>query len=303
MHTPFARIRGYFRGALFVTSLAALSASGATAHAADPRPIIESAESLYAELSYAEANKVVERLTREQGLSHDILVRTYRMLAITHAILDHPDSARSAFRALLTYEPAFPDPKLSPRIQAPYMEARGFVLSQSKKPGLDIVAHARARDTTTLRVTTRDPTRIVSRVSIGYRWGASQSYTMTYAAIGDSVLVEVPAPPPGQGRLDYYAQALDLRSDVVFESGNPPSPRSAVVEIGETRTSPAAPPESDRTSRSVVENPAFWAVTAIFLAGGAAATYFATRPQTEEIAATSGAIAPVFRCGAGAPCR
>src|SRR5450432_2375620 len=46
---------------------------------------VETAEQLYAKLEFDEANKVAERVAKLRGLTHDQLVRTYRVLATTHA--------------------------------------------------------------------------------------------------------------------------------------------------------------------------------------------------------------------------
>src|SRR5262249_55008325 len=55
---------------------------------------VETAEQLYAKLDYDKANEIAERVVKQKSLSHDQLVRAYRILAVTDAILDKEEAAR-----------------------------------------------------------------------------------------------------------------------------------------------------------------------------------------------------------------
>ena len=267
-------------------------AGGASSLQATPADV-ETAEQLYAKLDYEGANAVAERVVKKTGLTHDQLLRAYRVLAVTCAILDKEEQARDAFLQLLTYEPDYQaDPNLGPKVNTPFMEARGSFRSLSSKPGIEVAASI-STNGGTLRVTTRDPTRIVKRVSVGYRWTSSGEYSISHVNPGEVVVaVEVAAPPAGRTRLDYYVQALDERDNAVLEAGNPSVPKSAFAEAGIA----AGPAKGGGKSEggSIFASPIFWIATGIAVLGGGAAAYFAFRPQDPP---TRGTLAPVIVCG------
>lgn len=286
------------------TLLVAASATSAAAEAAQPKARaraaapasadVEVAEQLYAKLDYERANEVAEAVIGQRDLSHDQLVRAYRVLAVTSAVLDRADAARDAFFQLLVFDPDHElDTNLGPKVSTPFVEARGQLRALSARPGVDVTATVRV-DGGQLRVTTRDPTRIVEKVLVGYRWTATGSYTVT-ALDADEGTVEVSPAVEGRTRLDFYAQALDARGSAVFEAGSPSVPKSAFAEAG-ARAGGGAP-GADKGGRSVFASPIFWVVAGAVVGGGAAA-FFALRPEHP----TRAALTPELRCGPD-PCQ
>ena len=253
---------------------------------------VDTAEQLYAKLDYEGANAVAERVVKKSGLTHDQLVRAYRVLAVTYAVLDKEELARDAFLQLLTYDPDYQaDPNLGPKVNTPFMEARGSFRSLSSKPGIEVSASV-STNGGTLRVTTRDPTRIVKRVNVGYRWTSSGEYSISQVNPGEVVVaVEVAAPPPGRTRLDFYVQALDERENTVLEAGNPSVPKSAFAEAGPAG---GAARGGKAEGGSVFASPFFWIAAGVAVVGGAIAAYFALRPQDPPTRAT---LSPVILCG------
>jgi hypothetical protein len=271
-------------------------ASGASTLAAPPADV-ETAEQLYAKLDYEQANSVAERVVKKNGLTHDQLVRAYRILAVTNAILDKEEQARDAFLQLLTYDPEYQaDPNLGPKVNTPFMEARGSFRSLSSKPGIEVAASI-STGGGKLRVTTRDPTRIVKRVNVGYRWTSSGEYTISQIDPGETVAaVEVAAAPPGRTRLDFYVQALDDRENAVLEAGNPSVPKSAFAEAGAGGGGGGGSggKGSKAEGGSVFASPVFWVLAGVAVAGASTAAFFAFRPQDP---ATSASLSPVIVCG------
>jgi hypothetical protein len=264
---------------------------------AEPPADVETAEQLLAKLDYDKANDVAERVVRQKGLSHDQLVRAYRVLAVTYAILDKEDNARDAFLHLLVFDPEYTvDTNLGPKVSTPFVEARGQFRSLPSKPGMEVVANVREGGGQ-LRVTTRDPTHIAKKVTVGYRWTSSGDYTVSTIGVGEAT-VEVSPATQGRTRLDFYALALDDRDNAVFEAGNPQVPRSAFAEAG---SRPAGGGTGDKagggekSSGSVFSSPVFWIVAGAVVAGGSTAAFFALRP---EDAATKASLSPQIRCGA-----
>lgn len=256
---------------------------------------VETAEQLYAKLDYEQANAVAERVVKKSGLTHDQLVRAYRVLAVTYAVLDKEEQARDAFLQVLTYDPDYQaDPNLGPKVNTPFMEARGSFRSLSTKPGIEVSASV-STSGGTLRVTTRDPTRMVKKVNVGYRWTSSGEYTVAPIAPGEALSVEVAAAPAGRTRLDFYVQALDERDNAVLEAGNPQVPKSAFAEAGGRGGGGGAGAGADKGGGSIFSSPIFWVIAGAAVIGGGTALFFAVRPQDPP---TSASLSPVIRCGA-----
>ena len=146
------------------------SALPAAAASGNVQQDLDAAEKAYVELEYDKANKLADAVIKQRSLGHDTLVRAYRLLARTHAVLDHDKEARDAFAMLLTYAPDEKDDKnLPPKVTDRQLEARGMLSGYGGKPGLEVLPElrGRARDASLLRVTTRDPTHLVRTVVVG----------------------------------------------------------------------------------------------------------------------------------------
>ncbi|MBX3187882.1 MAG: hypothetical protein KF819_12740 [Labilithrix sp.] len=289
---------GTVRAGLAFVLCAAIAGVAAPAGAAPTKPAatqgpadVETAEQLYAKLDYEQANAVAERVVKRTGLSHDQLVRAYRVLAVTYAVLDKEEQARDAFLQLLIFDPDYQaDPNLGPKVNTPFMEARGSLRSLPSKPGIDVSANV-STGGGTLRVTTRDPTKIVKKVNVGYRWTSSGDYTITQVSPSDAQAVEVAAAPSGRTRLDFYVQALDERDNTVLEAGNPQVPKSAFVEAG---AGPGPGKGGKSEGGSLFSSPFFWIFTSAAVVGGGTALFFALRPQDPP---TSASLSPIINCG------
>ena len=259
---------------------------------------VETAEQLYTKLDYDKANEVAERVTKQKNLTHDQLVRAYRILAVTHAILDKDEQARDAFLHLLVFDPDYTvDTNLGPKVSTPFVEARGQFRSLPSKPGIEVVANVRS-DGGQLRVTTRDPTHVAKKVSVGYRWTSSGDYTVSTIDGGEGTVDVAPA-TQGRTRLDFYAMALDERDNAVFEAGNPQVPKSAFAEAGPRGggkgAGAGAGAGGEKSGGSVFSSPVFWILAGAAVAGGGTALFFAVRPEDP---ATRAALSPQIRCGA-----
>jgi hypothetical protein len=294
------QLRNAIFGALL--SLALCSASGA-AWAGDPAldQDVAAAETAYGALSFDEANRRAEVIVKRRGLTHDQLIRSYRVLALSRGAMGDDEKAREAFVQLLTFDPDHKvDKSLGPKVQQPFLEAKGFWRNQLQKPGVDATIGALRQGTAaTLRIVTRDPTHVVKTVSVGWRFGASAAFEMSSVATGEqAVAIRAPAT---ESRLDYYVQALDASDSVVFEAGSPQTPRTALIELAPSArasTGRASEP-SGKASSSVFSSPLFWVATVVVVGGGATGAYLlATRdPDQRALPPTSANVAPILFCG------
>ncbi len=183
--------------ALFALQFGAALAAAPKKEPPPPPPAdADTAEQLYAKLDFEAANSVAERVIKKTGLSHQDLVRVYRVLAITYAVLDKEDQSREAFQQLLAYDPEFTvDTNLGPKVSTPFSEARGYWRALPQKPGIETQVAVRVGEAGTIRVTTRDPSKMVKKVHVGQRWASSGEYQTSTIVVGDGVQVEVPPRP------------------------------------------------------------------------------------------------------------
>jgi hypothetical protein len=310
-HMRRASRRRRLRCCLALLLALALALLAGAAGAAEPRTAqqeLDLAEQAYANLQVEEAGKSALRVTKMRGLTHDQLVRAYKVLARSMAVLDKPNLSREAYQFLLTYDPTFEeDTNQSPKLRDPFLEARGNARAAGVA-GIDLTAQPRAGAPGTLRVSTHDPSHIVKRVATGWRWPPSGDYQTKNVAVADDVIVDVAAPPANAARLEFYAQAFDERDDVVFEAGNPDAPKTLMLDVMPLPQLPVLPgPETKPIEReqpqptaggggSIFRSPIFWTAVGVVVVGGAVATYFIVKGGSGSSTLGSGVA-----CG-GSPC-
>lgn len=265
-------------------------------------PELVGAETAFAQLSYDDAIKRAEASLKVGGLTHDQLKRAYRVLALARAGSDQSDKAREAFVQLLTFDPDYAlDASHGPKIQQPFLEARGFWRGQSGKPGIEMSSLLRDGEAGTLRVTLRDPTRVVRRAVVAYRWGTTAPFRRVDATVGDQV-VRIPAPPSGVTRLDYFAQAFDGQQNAVFESGNESVPKTAIVDVSSRRPVAGSGAPVKEEGGSVFSSPVFWVVTAaVVVAGAVTAGLLVANKKSgtreEQLPPSQSTVSPILLCG------
>lgn len=254
------------------------------------------AEQAYSALDYPTANATASAVLQRGDLPHDELIRATRILALSSVALDKTAAAKDAFVLLLTYDPSYTvDTKLGPRYREPFNEAKGFWSSQSSKPGMDTQVMVSARAPGSIRVTTHDPTSVVKRVIVSYRWAPAKNFVQAAAKTGDSH-VDVPAAPAGATRLDYFVRAEDAAGSIVFESGSANAPRFGVVQAE------SASGGSAKESKSVFASPIFWIVTGVVVAGAATTIALLATQGGDTSTVVSNRWAPSLRCGGGSRC-
>jgi len=260
---------------------------------------VDTVEQLYQRLEYEQANATAQALLKRRGLSHDELVRTYRVLAVTYAVLDKETEAKETFVKLLAVDPTYEaDPNLGPRVSEPFLEARGFFRAQGQKPGLTVEPQVRT-DGGAIRVIAKGPPRFVRRIVVSYRWGTSGAMNTSTIPSSEGA-VDVIKAPAGATRLDYYVLAQDENENAVMVRGSKEAPISVFSEAA-PRSGGPADTDKPKEGRSVFASPWFWIVSGVVVAGGAATAYYFLGPAKigEPTEAT---FRPVLLCGTG-PCR
>ena len=283
-----------------VLAAGASLASNASAADATIEPDLAAAEAAYGQLNYEDAARRADLVTKKRGLSHEQIVRVYRVLSLSRAAIGDDEHARESFVLLLTYDPDHKvDKNLGPKVQQPYLEAKGYWRQQLARPGVEAqVSSLRQGTMATLRVTTRDPSKVVKQVVVGHRFGGQGKYDTANVAVGDQS-VNIPV-PGSETRLDYYVQATDANDNVVFEAGSPASPKTSLVEV--KSVAGPAPITNEKESGSIFASPLFWIATGAVLAGGAVGTYFLATSgkgtREEQLPPTASSLSPILFCGA-----
>lgn len=264
-----------------------------------PQADVETAEQLYQKLEYEQANATAQAVLKRRGLNHDELVRTYRILAVTYAVLDKEELAKETFIKLLAVDPGYEvDPNQGPRVSDPFMEARGYFRAQGQKPGLTVEPQVRL-DGGTLRVVAKGPPRFVRRIVVSYRWGSSGAMNDTTIASSEGAIDVIKA-PAGANRLDYFVVAQDENENAVMEKGTKDAPLSIFPDAGSKSGSGVSPDKPQKEGRSVFASPWFWIITGVVAAGGAATAYYFLGPA--KVGEPTDVIArPTLLCGTG-PC-
>lgn len=288
---------------LAVASGAALAVASAApvAVAADVESEISSAESAFAQVNYDDAIKRAEAAIKTGGLTHDQLRRAYKVVALARAGSDQSDKAREAFIQLLTVDPDFSlDSGFGPKIQQPFLEARGFWRGQSSRPGIDLAPALRETGSGRMRVTLHDPTHVVAKAIVAFRWGTASPFRRVDVTVGDHLLT-IPEAPSGVTRFDYYAQAFDEKNDVVFETGNEAVPKTAIVEVASRGpVSGGAPPKKEEGG-TIFSSPVFWIVAGVVVAGGVTTGVLLashkTNTREEQLPPTNANVGPILFCG------
>jgi hypothetical protein len=267
--------RGVFLVILAVAQIfAPVLASPALADTASTEASLLRAERAYATLAYDEALQIAAGLAKGGHLSHDHLVRIYRVLTLSNGALGNESAARDAAVTLLMFSPAFELNKdSSPKVRAPVMEAKLYWKDQPVHPGIDPAAIVSSTSEGQIRVELRDPTRVCNTVVIAYRWGLVGAFTERTFPAAHASGVPVPPPPVDATQLEYFAYALDENKNVVFERGTSERPLSTLVA-----PAPLGANMSEQKSKSVFASPWLWvAAAAVIGSGVASGVYFGTR--------------------------
>jgi hypothetical protein len=98
--------------------------------------MIKQAVAAYEELDYGKCVELLQKALSE-SLTRDEKIVTYRTLAFCHVGLDKPDAAKFDFEHLLRIDEAYElDRRISPRIRAPFEEAKAAIATGESIEGV-----------------------------------------------------------------------------------------------------------------------------------------------------------------------
>lgn len=242
----------------------------ATAAAQADGPSLREVQKAYADVDYA-GTRALAQAALEQG-AHDrqATAELYLLLATAAAALDHAEDARTAFSFALAANPGLRLHKsLSPKIRAPYLEARGSLSATDGKPALDVTLQRRRQE---LELALHDALHVASSIELGTR--ADETADFVRRRLNAAPVRRVPTPHGSE--LQFFVRVLDGYGNVLFDLGTEEEPRRLAL-LGSPRPQPrTAKPQNEPSPL-----PYYWtagALAALGLAsGGAATVMFAQR--------------------------
>ncbi|MDF3068998.1 MAG: Tetratricopeptide repeat protein [Polyangiaceae bacterium] len=227
------------------------------------------AQRAYAAVDYEatlrEANAGLEEGGNDQSATGEL----YVLLGTAAAALGRTDEARLAFSHALAVNPALKlDRNLSPKMRAPYQEARGNAITAEGKPPLHLALARRKQE---LELSLRDQLQVASSSELWTRDPESGAFSRR--SFGPARVQRVPLPSGTE--LQYYLRVLDRHSNVLFESGTSEEPlRLALEHSGPSRSSTPSTDDVNRTPYLVTASSL--AILGL-AAGGVATAMFARR--------------------------
>ncbi len=237
-------------------------------------PNLKDAERAYADVDFERTRQLSQGALEQGKNDHASTTRLYLLWATSAAALDHAEESRQAFRHVLAADPTLKlDKTLSPKIRAPYLEARGALTADDGKPPLQANLERKHGE---LELVARDDLNVAHHLVLATR--ASEQQPFTRRRLEVRPMRRVPAPAGNE--LQFVLQLTDEHDNVLFELGTEEQPRRlALSSAGEAPATPGA-------SRDV--NPTPYYVTAATLgalglaSGAAGVVYYVKRENAAQ---------------------
>lgn len=215
------------------------------------RPSLADAERAYADIDLEKTRLLARQVIDQGGNDPRASARLYLLLATSAAAVDRTDEARQAFTHLLAIDSTLKlDRSLSPKVRAPYLEARGALGADSGARPLEA---SLALDSNELVLSLRDVLGIGGGVELFHRAPGARDFSRRTL----EPLPENRLPAPTTERLEYYVRVLDAHGNTLYEKGTPGSPARLTLAS-------SAKPTSFTSSTADAPNP-----TAYYVAAGA----------------------------------
>jgi hypothetical protein len=198
-----------------------LLASGALAPAAraEPRGDLAAAEDAYRAVDFEAVLRLAEAAKRSGGLAPDSMARLESLLGVANAALGRPQPAQAAFIRMLGIDPELRlERELSPRLRAPYLEARGFWSSRRER----LSASARI-ESGALLVSLSDPAAMVRSLRVSMRFAGQADFVQARLPAAADVRVGLGSEARARS-LDVALALLDEFDNVLGERGTQRDP-------------------------------------------------------------------------------
>lgn len=221
-------------------SLVALASGAALAQPIDH---LSGAQKAYAAVDYESTRLEAKAALEQGGNDRATASELYVLLGTAAAALERMDEARVAFCYALATDPALElDRALSPKMRAPFQEARGKATTPDGLPPLRL---SLARQGGELELALRDRLEVAASLELWSR--SDETHDFSRRRFEPARVRRLPLPRGAE--LQYYLRVLDGHSNVLFELGTREDPRR--VTLRNARATAAPPPtrgiRADRT--------------------------------------------------------
>jgi len=251
--------------------LLAVCTSGRPALAQSSAGVAE-ARQAYAAVDYEKTRELSRAALLQGGNDRAATGELYLLWATAAAALDLTEEARDAFLHALAVNPELKlDRSLSPKIRAPYQEARGALTGADGKAPLEVALQRRDRQ---LEIRVHDAQSLATQVELAMRRSESQPFTQQRFHVTPTRLVTLAGP----GELRLFVRLLDSNGNVLLELGNEAEPRRLAGETAVRLDAPRASVVDDGRKPYFITAAT---LAAVGLAAGGVATGFYLRRENQ----------------------
>lgn len=252
------------------TVIAVLSLAAGPAWADGGSSLLD-ARKAYADVDYEGTRHLAQTALRHGGHERAATAELYLLWATAAAALGQVDEARTAFSFALAANPELKlDKSLSPKIRAPYLEARGSLSGADGRPPLAVVLQRYKHE---LELRLHDALRVAAGIELATR--ADESSEFVKQRIDAAPARRLPTPPGSE--LQFFVQVLDRHGNVLFELGTEHEPERLAL-VNAVRSTPVIEKPAGDSSPA----PYYWtagALATLGLAAGSVATVMYVRRE------------------------
>lgn len=224
----------------------------------------------YSEVDYERTRQLASAAVRSGHLDRVPTGKLYLLWAIAAAALGDSDEARTAFSYAIAANPDLKlDRSLSPKMRAPYLEARG-ALPEADGPALDVRLRRRKQD---IDLALHDALGVAASVVVSTRAKAGGSFTQRRFDAAPTLRV----PMPNGSEFDFFLQVLDRYENVLFSLGTAQEPERLVKADSDKPSLPA--PSGGKATSPLPYYITSGALAVLGAAAGGAATLMFVRRE------------------------
>jgi hypothetical protein len=237
---------------------------------ADTGPSLSDARQAYAEVDYEGTRNLAQTALRRGGHARAATAELYLLWATAAAALGQAEEARTAFSFALAANPDLKlDKSLSPKIRAPYLEARGSLSGADGRPPLGVTLQRRKQE---LELRLHDALQVAGSIELATRADDASDFVKRRVAAAPTRRL----PLPQGSELQFFLHVLDSHGNALFELGTEDDPQRLAL-VSSTR--PTRATEKPTTDASPA--PYYWTAGALatlgLAAGGVATVMFVRR--------------------------
>jgi len=231
----------------------------------------------YADVDYEKTRSLAAAAVRHGGNAHAATSELYVLWATAAAALDQPDEARTAFACALAANPELKlDRNLSPKIRAPYLEARGSMSSQGDdRPPLEATLRLHKQE---LELGLYDALHVAASVVVSTRAAGATAFLRRRFDAAPTRRI----PTPNGSELQFFVRVLDRYDNVLFELGSEDEPQRLLNVTTARPNGPASARESDANPTAYYVTSGALAVLGVAAGGVATAMYLRREDAARE---------------------